>query len=809
MRFIVLLTFVALFSTCYPPDRYATEEPFSLIQELGKLKGIEGNDDYLSSPYVTAGDRVYQVGYQDGSFPDLGWHVPGEMGGIWDHPIKLMDGFTASIQEDETTYCLDNAQTFVNYPIGNIHRYGEKAGLRIERAQFVPDGEEAIVIQFAIQNQQDEARQLTFGFTGMADLRPVWLGDSTNMIDSTDQVTFLEEKGCLVAKDDRHDWYVVWGNLDTPSGHAIGETACDFARAGLGANGSLYYDLSLPAQGDTLVEIVIAGSYQSQSAAQETWEAVQRSLPDLYQAKRERYVEMVNTARIKVPDSTLQTALEWTRYNTDWLVRTVPEFGTAISAGIPDYPWWFGCDATYALQGVLASGRQDIVYSTLELIKMLSEERNGNGRVIHEASTNGAVFNPGNINETPHFASMVWTVYEWTGDRAFLREFYPFVQKGLNWLLAENDADGNYCPDGAGMMEIHGLDSEMIDVAVYTQQAFADAARMAEALQQPVQAEEYQAIADQLRERINTEFWVPEFNSYADFISTPAEALHLIDDAIIRADTLGKPWAVKELEATKAAIANFPAGEKRGFVLHHNWVVNTPLEMGIADSAKAQLALATGRQFVNPFGVFVTGIDRDESAGTDDSSFAEDMEIFSYVGAVMTLPTGVQAIAENNYGNPDQALDYLQRLTNSFSYALPGSMYEVSPDFGMITQAWTIYSLTYPVVQQFFGVQPQAYEQAVILRPQMPSSWNEASLTDLPIGTNTISIEYQRTEAGEELHIQQLESDWSFTIQLPLSDGRIWMVNGEAATPVENGGYQELVVDGEEVVVTWSYDSES
>ena len=31
--------------------------------------------------------------------------------------------------------------------------------------------------------------------------------------------------------------------------------------------------------------------------------------------------------------------------------------------------------------------------------------------------------------------------------------------------------------------------------------------------------------------------------------------------------------------------------------------------------------------------------------------------MFSYTGAVMTLPTGVQAIGENNYGNPDAALE--------------------------------------------------------------------------------------------------------------------------------------------------------
>jgi hypothetical protein len=29
---------------------------------------------------------------EDGTFPPLGWHTKGEMGGVWMHPIKLLDG---------------------------------------------------------------------------------------------------------------------------------------------------------------------------------------------------------------------------------------------------------------------------------------------------------------------------------------------------------------------------------------------------------------------------------------------------------------------------------------------------------------------------------------------------------------------------------------------------------------------------------------------------------------------------------------------------------------------------------------------
>jgi uncharacterized protein (DUF608 family) len=74
---------------------------------------------------------------------------------------------------------------------------------------------------------------------------------------------------------------------------------------------------------------------------------------------------------------------------------------------------------------------------------------------------------------------MIWWVYNWTGDKELLEKYFPFIQKGLTWLMSENDKDKNLLPDGYGMMEIHGLKSEMIDVAVYTQKAFADASEIA------------------------------------------------------------------------------------------------------------------------------------------------------------------------------------------------------------------------------------------------------------------------------------------------------------------------------------------
>ena len=499
--------------------------------------------------------------------------------------------------------------------------------------------------------------------------------------------------------------------------------------------------------------------------------------------KKLRYEQLSQQSKLTIPDKQLQETFEWLKYNCDWLVRTVPEIGTGIGAGIADYPWWFGVDSEYALKGYMAVGQDDIVEQTIQLLDSVSMAVNGNGRILHEMSTNGVVFNEGNINETPQFASLIWEIYKWNGDKTFLEKYFPTIQKGLKWLLEANDADNNLFPDGFGMMEIHGLDSEMIDVAAYTQRAFSDASLMALELDQAELAKEYQEVADELTEKINTEFWSETFGSYADFIGTDAQALTLIEDALVRADTLNKPWAVEELKATRQEILENPSNKARPFVLYHNWVVNTPMEMGIADSTKAITALDNAKKFTNPFGMFVTGIDRDETAGEDEGSF-QGSKVFSYTGAVMTLPTGVQAIAENNYGRPDQALDYLKRMSRSFSYALPGSIYEVSPDYGMMTQAWNIYAFAVPIVNQFFGIKPMAHQKTIIIEPQMPSGWDNASLENVKIGNNLISVWHSTSENGHQIKITQNQPDWKIEVVLP--DNGYTVQEGNPQTETKN-----------------------
>ncbi|NNG09652.1 MAG: glycogen debranching protein, partial [Arenibacter sp.] len=564
-------------------------------------------------------------------------------------------------------------------------------------------------------------------------------------------------------------WFVMFGSEQPP----ISKQVTENPYKGKGASASLSYELAIKPADKKVITFYIAGSYVGKDALKNTFSEIRTNSYELLAAKKNRYTAIQNTSKLTTPDSTINEVFKWLKYNSDWFVRTVPEIGTGIAAGYPDYPWWFGCDSEYALLGYLSIGEFELTKKTIALLDTISKQTNSNGRIAHEISTNGVVFNKGNTNETPQFVSLIWNTYLWTGDKTLLETYFPQINKGLHWLLSEKDENGNLIPEGAGMMEIHGLESEMIDVASYTQQAFEDAHSIASVLQKDSLAIVYKAYATELKNKINDEFWSSEFNSYADFIGTDEEALQLIEDAIVRADTLQKPWAVEELIQTKKYITAHPSNEPRPFVLHHNWVVNTPMETGVADEEKAKMALETGRKFTNPFGVFVTGIDRDESAENEEGSFKGSKQ-FSYTGAVMTLPTGVSAIGENNYGDPDRALDYLKRMGKSFSFALPGSIYEVSPDYGMFAQAWNIYSYAIPIIHQFFGLAPNAAAHEIKIYPNMPSIWKNASLENVKVGSNTISIQYEETESELVITVKQTEQDWEILVVPP---------NGYTTTP--------------------------
>jgi glycogen debranching enzyme len=508
---------------------------------------------------------------------------------------------------------------------------------------------------------------------------------------------------------------------------------------------------------------VFAGSARARKEAENAYDYLGRHQVGLLARKKAHYARLLGRARISIPDHHLQEVYNWVKVNAEWLVRDVPGIGRGLSGGFMEYPWWFGTE-TYSLQAMLEAGNADLAKQTLRLLKNQSTKANGNGRIVHEVTTNGAVSNPGNTQETAQFILTAGKVIDWTGDLAFAREMYPAMKQGLHWLLTDMDRDRDLFPGGYGITEILGLNAELIDVSVYTQQALIATARLARLLGEPKAAQRYAGQAAELAKRINERLWVPEEGSYADFYGTRAQAISATEGAIKQIGLKGADnltprdreliGSYERLRTKLSAMSD----SSRGWITGKNWVITTPMEMGIAPRARAIQALDKIRkEDVGEYGPYLSAVERQ---------------------AMMTIATGAQAVSEANYGRTDQALWYMNKIVETFNRKLPGSISEMMPDYGCFVIAWTSYGIVLPLIQHIFGIEPNAIDKTVVFDPHLPTGWEDLSIEDLPIGTNLVSFSRAKTAKGIEYRIEAKQTGWSFILKGVGLPGAKYYLNG-------------------------------
>jgi glycogen debranching enzyme len=738
------------------------------------MTGIASHGQHQHQPYVTAGDRAYLIGTQDGNFPDLGGHVPGEMGGLWLHPIKLIDGFGAQVTDSATRrqVTLSESTDFVTYPYGTRLTYGPVLdSLDIDRFQFSPDGQPGVIVQYEFKNAAARTRRLTFQFAVKTELLPVWFSDHLGIRDARDTVAWEAANRRFIARDTEHALFAVWGAPAAADAQPIARPQ-PIRTGGMGVTAASRHTLTISPHGTSTLTFIIAGSATDSTAAVSAYEYLARHQASLLARKKARYAALIERARITIPDRRLQEVYDWVRINAEWLVRDVPGIGRGLGGGLMEYPWWFGTE-TYSLQALMATGNVELVKYNLRLLKAQSVKANGNGRIVHEVTTNGGISNPGNTQETAQFILTAGRLFEWTGDLDFAREMYPAMTMGLHWLLTDMDQNKDLFPEGYGIMEVSGLNAELIDVAVYTEQALRATARVAGFLNEPEAAERYRQLASQLATRINERFWVEEEGSYADFYGTRAQAVSAAEGAIRQIGLKGASELTqrdKELmgsyERLKQRFSAMP-DSSRGWLTNKNWVITTPMETGIAPRARAlRLLDKIRRENVGAYGPFLSAVEKQ---------------------AMMTISTGVQAVSEANYGRTDHALWYVDRIVQTFNRVTPGSISEMMPDYGCFTIAWTSYGIVLPLIQHVFGIQPDAAHKTVVFDPHLPTGWEHIRIDDLPVGTNSVSFARARTGRGIEYDVEATESGWTFVLKGKDAPGARYVLNGRPVSFTASG----------------------
>lgn len=774
IEILIVCLLLSLTSSCSFTNKEAKSYAAPYFEGVSN-QGITGD-----KPYITPGDRANIIGLQDGSFPDMGGHVPGEMGGVWTFPIKLADAYwlkVADVQTNKESWLM-KADTFRNFPHGNEFIYQPiLEGIEITRSQYTPEGKRGAVITYSFTNTSESTKEIGVDFVVKSDISPVWYSKENGILDGPDSLIWNDQKQLFVGKDTTNPWYAVWGSSHSVVNHSVNSVS-PMETKGLGVAGTLNSVLTLIPGGMETIRYFICGSTESADDAIAVYSELAQNEASLLAQKKEVYTALLERSQVALPDKKLEETYNWVKINTQWLVSDLPGIGRFLGAGAIEYPWLFGCDNSYALQGVLASGDFELAKSTLRILKQVSEKNNGNGRIIHEMSSNGYIYNYGNTQETAHYIVAVWKAFLWTGDLDFLKELYPYIKSGIQWLTVDMDRNQNLFPEGYGIMEVKGLNAELIDVAVYTEQALESAAQMASLLNEKELAASYQTQADVLKEKINTVFWDEEESSYCDFFGTREQAISTVKGAI---DQIEMSEAGEENIAFYNRLLDrftkLPAKQEQGWFTNKNWVINTPMETGIAPHEKAIRNLDKIRsEHCGEYGPFLSAVEKDR---------------------MMTIATGVQAMSEARYGRTDEVLWYVNCIVNTLHRTLPGSINEMMPDYGCPVQAWTIYSVATPIITHLFGISPNAYQQQVTLEPHLPSGWDHMKVSNLPIGDNLFSFEIAKGEQEITYTIASYNAGWTYTLLLPAISGTTYTINGKQQV----AQHDQITITDQEVVI--------
>ncbi|MGH1525205.1 hypothetical protein ACRAWC_14650 [Leifsonia sp. L25] len=714
------------------------------LQTMSEHRPNPGRENYL-----TPGRHIQLIGSQNGGFPPFGHHVPNEMGGVWMHPVKLLDGFWLGVQTDGGGIdWLTDAVRFSNHVFYNAMTF-ERETYTVERREYSAQSFPGLIVEFSVTNRTAEPLELDGVLAVRSDLRPVW-SESGEIVDAPDDA--WADAGDFVGRDREQEWFVrcridgVDGELSLPDQPIAGDEVF-----GPGASGVWQVPLAV-APGETRTfALKITGSL---TAAAETLDRMNRLADpqELFAEKRDHYAAILARSDIEVPDKELEKQYAWSKCHIEWLTISSEPVGTGLAAGIPEYVWWFSVDSVYALKGCLPAGFHDLAEQTIAIIDEGSRRANGNGRIIHEENSYGEVGNRGNTQETALFVHAVSETYSWTGDRDWLASYWPAVQAALRYLLDDCMPAGSLFPVGNGIMEVRGLTGELIDTAVYTQVALADAGRIAALLGDSAAEAEYSERADAMATEIRTTMWQDDDGLFADIRSDRRQLLDVFDELIESAHRDDRRDLVaRYTEAKRGFVADQTAGDGDSAVFSFkNWVILTPIEMGLASDEQAGVALSRldSPEFVGEWGAYLSG------SGDD---------------RIMTISSAVHINSNLAYGRADEALDVVRRVMATFNRYLPGSISEMSPDYGCFVQAWTAYAMIAPVITGFIGLRPDAGAKRLRIDPCLPSDWDSLSARNVLIGDDSFDIEVRREgDDSYSVSVSGATDGWTISTAHPM-----------------------------------------
>jgi hypothetical protein len=755
---------------------------------------------------VAAGERSYVEGFEDGGFYANGWHITGEMGGVWAPPLKLVDGVWFGVDDQwvgkATKFSSGWGYTRYDLP--------DAGGLKLERTDLAPDADRAVLFGLKLTNPAATDKTVTvkvdahselmgaypWGFTGVTPNASDNLADKGSFTGKALQFT---DDGALPGAPEHHYAALVAANQDPVSGEAAESgggyrgpqpgtvcaatdgtsmpSACDDGPFGKGTGGELRYSVTVPAGGSKTLWVAVAGSDKGLQAAQSELDGALQDPAGALAAKVAARDKLSKWSQVSLPgDRLLQDAIDWGKQNLADTTQTASDLqirwtnqgkqfpaplGTVaharwFGAGYPDYPWIFATDGEYTNFAAVALGQFEVAKDHLRALRDISDVLNDrSGIVVHEAVSDGSIWFG---HDSQSIVNGVAT-NDFNTDETV--KFPSAVALIWRWTGDNRFRD------------------EMYDFAKRNLQ-----------------------VVDR-RLDVDRDGW-PEGSGNVERTGMGPEKLDngvyyirslydLADMARSKDDRATQRWArglarklQRQFEGTwwdtaAQQYADSLSGPDNEQSFQKHWIGQVPMEAELTRGAKTTPGLASSDHGTTALAGRETSCfsgDRPGSRGlfhTGCGGGPEGKGEFS----IFSLTTSIQAVGEGNYGRlgPEQQQRYThanaetmfsEPATGNTPDEQPGAMPEIFPSGlngdlstgftpnidrcwtcrSMVMQAWGNYGTAWSVVHQQLGVRPFLNRGLLQVVPQVPPDQPSVAGSNIRLGRGAVGVFASHAKAG-------------------------------------------------------------
>ena len=473
-----------------------------------------------------------------------------------------------------------------------------------------------------------------------------------------------------------------------------------------------------------LVSAVVQGSRGKEAHQQliEECTGLLRRLPEIYATTRAYYDHFFDSRLYsETPDKRFDAALRWAEISMDQLrVRRGAETGfvagvfTSSDSDRPGFGWFFGRDSLWSVYAVHSYG--DFSLARKALTFLIARQR-ADGKIMHEYSQSADHvdwdrygYEYAAADSTPLFVMAMEDYLRSSGDLEFIRQNWDAVRHAYQFTR-EHDSDGDGIYDnsqGTGWVESWppSMPKQELYLASLDQQSCVAMARLASALGDAALAVSASKQAELIRGKLaeyrgNDGMYAFSRNPDGTYDRTRT----VFPSAAWWSGDLFLPDADKTLDSYA------------GSDLSADWGLR---------------AVAATDPVYDPMSY--------------------------HQGSVWPLFTGWAIMAEYRTHRPLAAFQHLEETIDLTWESDPGNVTELLSGtfyepFGRSTahQLWSSAMIITPAVRGLFGVEADVPHHRLRVDPQLPADWNNATLYNVPYGTQKIDLHFERQ--GREMRV--------------------------------------------------------